>query len=199
MKRILLSLIILACSFQFAGAQEWTDLFNGRNLKGWKQFGGKAKYTVVDGAIKGSTVKNTPNSFLVTKKDYGDFILEFEFKVASGMNSGVQFRSVSEKEVNNVRVRGYQYEIDPSPRGWSGGIYDEGNEAERAWIYPLEFNRPAKTAFRDGEWNKARVECLGHRIRTFLNGFLAPIFSMTKGIRGSSPSRSIISATTKAR
>ena len=170
MKKFLLSILLIAGTFQLAGAQEWTDLFNGRNLKGWKQLGGKAKFSVVDGTIKGTTVCNTPNSFLVTRKDYGDFILEFDFKVAPGMNSGVQFRSVSEKDVDNGRVRGYQFEIDPSDRGWSGGIYDEGNEKMRAWIYPLEFNRPAKTAFKAGEWNKARVECLGNRIRTFLNG-----------------------------
>ena len=99
----------IAATFQLAGAQEWTDLFNGRNLKGWKQLGGKAKFSVVDGTIKGTTVCNTPNSFLVTRKDYGDFILEFDFKVAPGMNSGVQFRSVSEKDVDNGRVRGSGY------------------------------------------------------------------------------------------
>ena len=89
MKKFLLSILLIAGIFQLAGAQEWTDLFNGRNLKGWKQLGGKAKFSVVDGTIKGTTVCNTPNSFLVTRKDYGDFILEFDFKVAPGMNSGV--------------------------------------------------------------------------------------------------------------
>ena len=166
MKKTLLILAAIVCSMSVVSAQEWTSLFNGKNLKGWKQQGGKAKFSVVGGAIRGTSVAGTPNSFMVTTANYDDFILEFEFKVDPEMNSGVQFRSVN----SDGRVKGYQYEIDPSPRAWSGGIYDEGNEEKRAWLYPLEFNRPAKVAFKQGEWNKARVECYGNEIRTFLNG-----------------------------
>src|SRR5215218_8697203 len=79
----------------------------------WKQLNGKAKYTLQNGEIVGATVFNEPNSFLVTEKDYGDFIFEFEFKVDSTMNSGVQFRSESKADFKNGRVHGYQYEIDP--------------------------------------------------------------------------------------
>lgn len=170
MRKAILVFAACLCSLGLASAQEWTSLFNGKNLKGWKQEGGKAKFAVVDGTIRGTSVVNTSNSFLITKADYQDFILEFEFMVDPSMNSGVQFRSFKDLTVEGGRVKGYQFEIDPSDRGWSGGIYDEGNEDTRAWIYPLEFNRPAKTAFKNGEWNKARVECSGSRIRTFLNG-----------------------------
>ncbi|HEY1115062.1 MAG TPA: DUF1080 domain-containing protein [Chitinophagaceae bacterium] len=145
----------------------WTSLFNGKDLKGWKQLNGKARYTVQNGEIVGTTVANEPNSFLVTEKDYGDFILEFDFKVDSTMNSGVQFRSESKPEFKNSRVHGYQYEIDPSRRGWTGGIYDE---ARRDWLYPLDLNPSARTAFKQGQWNKARIECIGSNIRTWING-----------------------------
>jgi hypothetical protein len=142
-------------------------LFNGKDLSGWKQLNGKAKYAVQNGEIIGTTVMNEPNSFLVTDKEYGDFILEFEFKVDSTMNSGVQFRSESTADYQNGRVHGYQYEIDPSKRAWTGGIYDE---ARRDWLYPLDLNASAKTAFRQGQWNKARIECIGSNIRTWING-----------------------------
>lgn len=101
------------------------------------------------------------------KKYYGDFILEFEFKIESGLNSGVQFRSESLKEYQNGRVHGYQYEIDSSPRAWSGGIYDE---ARRAWIYRLTANPPARKAFKSNEWNRGRIEAIGNSIRTWVNG-----------------------------
>ena len=166
MKKALMIFAAFCCSLSLVSAQEWTNLFNGKNLKGWKQQGGKAKFAVVDGAIRGTSVAKTPNSFMATTATYSDFILEFDFKVDPDMNSGVQFRSVN----NNGRVTGYQFEIDPSDRAWSGGIYDEGNEQKRAWLYPMEFNRAGKSAFRQGEWNKARVECYGSEIRTFLNG-----------------------------
>ena len=80
-------------------AENWQDLFDGKTLNGWVQRGGKASYKVEDGSIVGRTVTGTPNSFLCTEKTYGDFILEFEFKVAKAMNSGVQFRSKELPEV----------------------------------------------------------------------------------------------------
>jgi hypothetical protein len=143
------------------------SLFNGKDLSGWKQLNGKAKYSVVNGAIVGETVYGEPNAFLVTEKNYSDFIFEFEFKLDSFMNSGVQFRSLSTPDYMNGRVHGYQFEIDPSPRAWTGGIYDE---ARRDWLYPLDLNPGAKPAYKHGQWNKCRIECLGNTIRTFVNG-----------------------------
>lgn len=166
MKKIL-SLLFLTTLSLAASAQEWQPLFNGKNLSGWKQTGGKARYAVEDGVIVGQPVAGTPNSFLCTKKSYGDFILEFDFKVSDGINYGVQFRSESLKTYDNGRVHGYQFEIDPSARAWTGGIYDE---ARRGWLYPLTLNEPARKAFRHGDWNHARIEAVGNRLRTWVNG-----------------------------
>jgi hypothetical protein len=165
--------LLLAGSGLIGNAQtgsNWKNLFNGKDLSGWKQLNGKAKYSVEHGEIVGTTVMDEPNSFLATEKDYGDFILEFEFKVDSTMNSGVQFRSESSAGYKNGRVHGYQCEIDPSKRGWTGGIYDE---ARRDWLYALDLNPAAKNAFRQGEWNKARIECIGNHLRTWVNGLPA--------------------------
>ena len=87
-------------------SEKWTDLFNGKDLKGWKQLNGKAKYEVKNGEIIGTTVSNEPNSFLATEKTYGDFILELELMVDTSMNSGVQFRSLSSPDFQNGRVHG---------------------------------------------------------------------------------------------
>lgn len=145
----------------------WQPLFNGKDLKGWKQLNGQAKYEVKNNEIVGTTVLNQPNSFLVTEEMYGDFILELEFKLDAEMNSGLQFRSESKPEYQNGRVHGYQMEIDPSPRAWTGGIYDEGR---RDWLYPLEYNPSAKTAYKKADWNKCRIEAIGNVLRTWVNG-----------------------------
>lgn len=141
-------------------------LFNGENLEGWIQKGGEAKYTVEDRVIIGETVSNTSNSFLTTDKMYDDFILELDFKVDPSMNSGIQIRSNSKPEYQNGRVHGYQIEIDPSERAWSGGIYEEGR---RGWLVPLENNQKGKEAFKQNDWNHVRVEAIGDTIKTWLN------------------------------
>lgn len=161
-------LFTLLCVFAaFVSAQNWEPLFNGKNLKGWKKMNGKAEYKIVDDAIVGISKLGTPNTFLGTTKTYGDFILEFEFKVDDGLNSGVQFRSLSLKDYNKGRVHGYQFEIDPSPRAWSGGVYDE---ARRGWLYPMTENPAGQKAFKNNAWNTARIEAIGNSIRTWVNG-----------------------------
>lgn len=167
MKSFFLILLISVTLNLQAQQGGWQSLFNGKDLSGWVQRNGKASYTVKDGIIIGTTVPDQPNSFLCTDKDYGDFILELEFMVDSTMNSGIQFRSLSDPDIMNGRVHGYQMEIDPSQRAWSGGIYDEGR---RLWLYSLEYNPSAKKAFKNGQWNKYRIECIGAHIRTFVNG-----------------------------
>ena len=166
MKKAILSALLLAAVLP-ATAQNWKPLFNGRNLSGWTMKNGNVKYKVEDNAIVGYSKYGEPNTFLCTNDKYGDFILEFEFKEDPDLNSGVQLRSESSKEYDNYRVHGYQFEIDPSPRAWTGGIYDE---ARRGWLYPLTKNPDAKKAFRNGQWNKARVEAYGNSIRTWVNG-----------------------------
>jgi hypothetical protein len=169
-------------SFSADKDEGWTNLFNGKDLEGWVQRGGNAKYRAEDGQIIGTTVPTTGNSFLCTKKNYSNFILELEFKVQNPLNSGVQIRSEcfdaaktvelnGEKiEIPAGRVHGYQVEIDPSDRAWTGGIYDEGR---RKWLYDLKNNEPARKAFKQGEWNKFRIECRGPSIKTWLNGVSA--------------------------
>ena len=171
MKKILFKKIILVSCFQVLlmlyGYSQWKSLFNGKDLKGWNQKNGTAKYTVENGEIVGTTVANTTNSFLCTNEEYGDFIFEVDLKVENIMNSGVQFRSLSKPDYQDSRVHGYQMEVDPTDRAWSGGIYDE---ARRDWLYIPNINPDGKKAFKKGDWNKYRVEAIGNTIRTFING-----------------------------
>ena len=177
--------------------EKWQALFNGKDLEGWVQRGGKARYFVEDGALVGETVPKTPNSFLCTEKHYSDFILELEFKVDPELNSGVQIRSHSLPDYSKGRVHGYQVEIDASnkpfepnpekkrpanldengnpvpegqPRYWTGGIYDEGR---RGWLYSLHKDPVARAALKQGRWNNIRVEAIGDSIKTWVNGIAA--------------------------
>lgn len=167
---IFTGLLVFFAAAAFAGNRlnaEWQSLFDGKTLQGWVQRGGEARYTVEDGCIVGESVPGQPNSFLCTKAEYANFILELEFKVDPGMNSGIQIRSASYPEYMNGRVHGYQVEIDPSERAWTGGIYDEGR---RGWLYDLRLNEAARKAFKPGAWNAFHIEAVGDTIRTWVNG-----------------------------
>jgi hypothetical protein len=175
------ALVALALALT-ASAQDdgFKPLFDGKTLDGWTQHGGKAKYRVEDGQIVGSSVPNTQNSFLCTNKEYGDFILEVEWKVDSRLNSGVQIRSQvfdkptdlevegKKKTIPVDRVHGYQVEIDPSARSYSGSIYDEARRGR--FLADLANNEAARNAFKKDDWNKFRIECRGDSIKTWING-----------------------------
>jgi len=156
----------------------WVSVFDGQTLNGWVQRGGKAEYRVEAGQIVGRCVPNTPNSFLCTQRQFTNFVLELEFKVDDGLNSGVQVRShcfdqPTEFEWKGRRVRvpagrvhGLQVEVDTTARAWSGGVYEEG---ARGWLNDLKNNEPARQAFKGGEWNKYHIECKGDSIKTWIN------------------------------
>lgn len=164
---ILFALLCMGCTGEKKEQAPWIPLFDGTSLNGWTQQGGEAKYEVRDGSIVGTTVHNTPNSFLTTNEMYGDFILELEYKVDSTMNSGIQIRSNSFPYYLDGRVHGYQVEIDPSERAWSAGIYDEGR---RGWLNPLVDNPEAGSAFKQNDWNHYRIEAIGDTLKTWING-----------------------------
>ena len=169
-------------------------IFNGKNLDGWIQRGGKAKYAVEDGVIVGTTVKGEPNSFLCTAKEYGDFVLELEIKADAGLNSGVQIRShcfdhATTYDWGNTpinipagRVHGYQIEVDNRPeRRWSGGVYEEGR---RGWLFNLSNHPTAGAAYKFGEWNHYRIACQGGSIKTWINGVAAADLVDTETLTG---------------
>ncbi len=145
---------------------EWTSLFDGKSLAGWNQKNGWAQFRIEGDCIVGTTAVGSPNSFLCTKKDYGNFELRFEVKVADGLNSGVQFRSKSIAEKDNGRVHGPQVEIEAGP-GEAGYIY--GEATGRNWLSP---DPKPHSHFRNGEWNQYVVRAEGPRMTTWINGQL---------------------------
>lgn len=145
-----------------SGEADLEPLFNGKTLEGWRVVG-VGKFRVEDGVIHATSDKK---SFLVTEKSFGDFALELETLIPEGGNSGIQFRS---HVTEGGKVYGYQAEIDTSRRAWSGGLYDEGR---RKWLNPLTGKPEAQGAFKNGQWNRYRIVCIGDWIRIWVNDVL---------------------------
>ena len=181
MSRFLCALLLAGAAF--AADAPFVPLFDGKTLHGWEVCNGQAKYTVEGGMIVGTTAKGSPNSFLCTEKDYGDFVLEFDVNTDPALNTGVQLRShrypaertvtvfngkqtVQRKQPKD-RVHGYQVEIGNEAGGNNGGIYDE---ARRGWLYMLPPGSDAAKAFHDSQWNHYKVTARGDSIKTWVNG-----------------------------
>ncbi len=165
LRSILIIVFMVFCGQTYS--QNWESLFNGEDLQGWKVVGGTATYIVQEGNIIGTSKNDRLNTFLCTEKNYSDFILELEIFLPNKLNSGVQFRSSTREEEFGTRVFGYQCEVDPTKRKWTGGIYDE---ARRKWLYPITRNTKAQEAFEMATWNTIRIEAFGNEINTFVNG-----------------------------
>jgi putative component of toxin-antitoxin plasmid stabilization module len=149
-----------------AGAGEALEIFDGRSLEGWMPIG-DGSFRVDAGGILAESTSGKSNSFLVTRRGFGDFRLTLELKNELPGNSGIQIRSrVVGATPASAHAEGYQIEIDPSPRAWSGGLYEERG---RGWLQNLEKNEAGRKAFRLGEWNRYRIECVGPWIRAWVN------------------------------
>jgi hypothetical protein len=160
-------LLVSTAALPASAKDTWQPLFDGASLAGWSVHGGDGQFAVEDGVIVGTFRPSSQNTFLTTDQTYADFELTFEFQVDDGVNSGVQFRSDRKADYRDGRVFGYQYELDPSKRAWTAGIYDE---QRRGWLYPVSYNPPARDYLKHNAWNTARIECVGDSIRTWLNG-----------------------------
>ena len=147
----------------------YKKLFNGKNLDGWHIVGGDATYKVKNGSIVGYSKPNTPNTFLVHKEQFADFILDVDIWIDTMLNSGVQIRSNRYNNYYNGVFHGYQIEVDPSSRSWSGGLYDE---SRRAWLYSPKDDIKAQNAFKNNEWNHYTIKAIGPSIKTYVNGIL---------------------------
>lgn len=189
-----IGLLLMSGPWPAGGAGGFRPLFDGQTLSGWVARGGRATYTVDEGCIVGRSARETANSFLCTTQHFGDFVLELEVRADPRLNSGIQIRSECfDRPVEVIygtqtlripagRVHGYQVEVDHNRnRRWSGGIYDE---ARRAWIYPLSHRPEAGAAFRFGEWNHYRIQCVGDRIQTWINGVAAADLVDSMTLRG---------------
>ena len=176
MMKAILSLLVTALT-PMAMAGEWVELFNSKDLTGWTQRNGTATYEVKDGTLLGTTADGSPNSFLCTDKEYGDFELTFEVKVHNRLNSGCQIRSrtMGDDPVKG-RVNGPQVEIEASGKNGAEAGYIYGEALSTGWLTPKAELKKHKH-FKDGEWNSYRIVAKGPRIQVWING--EPISDLT--------------------
>jgi hypothetical protein len=151
----------------------WRELFNGRDLTGWKIVGPspKASAVVENGELVGHMIRGTrEHTFFCTEEKFGDFILEVECYQTGGFNTGVLFRCIDAPATASVRLHGYQMKVDPSPtRQWTGGIFDDYGK-NWLWLQTLAANDRGRTAYKFNAWACFRIEAIGGVIKIWVNG-----------------------------
>jgi hypothetical protein len=144
-------------------AEGWIALFDGKTLDGWSVRSGFATYKAENGAIVGTTAVNSPNTFLTSDKEFGDFELTVDVKLDDGgLNSGLQIRSKLKGEQYGGRLYGPQVEICG---GVAGYIY--GEATKYGW---LSQERKPHKLFPLNQWVPFRVRAVGPKIETWVGG-----------------------------
>lgn len=154
---------VLFCSFFLlsfsATAQDFQEIFNGKDLSGWTIHGTEQWY-VEDGVLVCESGPNMEYGYLVTDKEYKDFILTLDFKQESNGNSGVFIRS----SVEGIKVNGWQVEVAP-PGDHTGGIYESYG---RGWL--VQPSAEDEKALKPDKWNHMKIHVDGDEVTSWLNG-----------------------------
>ena len=169
--------------------EDFTSLFNGKDLSGWTPKGGHCTYEVKDSTIIGTCIPKSPSTYLSTEKvDYSDFIFTCDMMWDVDGNSGIMLRGQSKPSKKGETVFGPQCEMEgfqdyPNARGWSGGIY---GQACGGWYYPLwlEAHKEVRKALKQDEWNRVTIKAQGDTIKTWINGIPAAHWKTTEYLEG---------------
>ncbi|MFZ5999450.1 MAG: 3-keto-disaccharide hydrolase [Bacteroidota bacterium] len=153
-----LLLFLLACTLT-GWAQSEKNLFNGKDLTGWKIYGTE-KWFVEKGELVCESGPDKQYGYLATEASYKNFRLTVDFFQEANGNSGVFFHS----SIEGTKITGWQAEVAPL-NSHTGGIYESYG---RGWLIQPA---PEKEKFlKVNEWNTMVVEVVGNKVTTWLNG-----------------------------
>jgi hypothetical protein len=171
----LLTLAWMSATSSDALSRDQESIFDGKTLQGWTTLDGQpitSGWEVVDGMIRLNPGKERVGN-IITTKEYGDFRLTFEWKIASGGNSGLKYRVKKYYD----RWYGFEYQIlddhghrqGKSPRHSTAALYDLYEPNKSKQILPA------------GEFNTSEIVVQNNKIQHWLNGRL--VLSATVGNR----------------
>jgi hypothetical protein len=137
-------------------ADGWQLLFDGQTLNGWRDYNGTTLATpwhVVEGCIQAKGEGSDASGYIVTDKQYENFILSWDFKLSEGGNSGMLYHVVERPQFAVPYVTGPEYQL----------IDDENFEGLEPWQkmgvdYAMYTPDAGKMKVNPaGQWNTARI------------------------------------------
>lgn len=165
---ITMALLMVISATGFSQDGGWQPLFDGKTLQGWhlyKKPGTAPAWSVKDGAIYLDITQKDGRGDLVTDQEYGDFILQFDWKVAPGSNSGVIFLAQEQDPFKASWHTGPEFQVIDNT-----GYPDKLGAAQMAGsLYDLIPCPPALIR-PTGDWNQAEIRLQQGRLEFVLNG-----------------------------
>jgi hypothetical protein len=162
--RFLLAFFIAVSITAAADEPGFVSLFDGKTLKGWKLIGGVGRGYIVENGILVCPEDGGGNLF--TEREYGNFVLRFEYRLSPGGNNGVGIRAPFE---GDAAYQGMEIQIlDDENERYKGQLHSEQHTGSVYDVIPARtrFARPA------GEWNQEEISVDGRHIRVTLNGVI---------------------------
>ncbi|WP_018627064.1 3-keto-disaccharide hydrolase [Niabella aurantiaca] len=150
--------------------QGWTLLFDGRSANGWHLYnktGRTSGWIVKDGALAVDTVNKTEVNDLVSDREFENFELQFEWKLAKNGNSGVFINVLERPDLTTAWASGPEYQLlDPAHA-------DNANPVKKAGaLFALDAQENPVMAKPGGEWNRSRIKQVNGKVDFYLNGVL---------------------------
>ncbi len=166
MKHLLTAALLLVSVSAARAEGDWTSLFDGKTLAGWAADKGAAPegWQVQEDGVLHFTGKGP---FLLSDKEYENFELEWEWKLAEGGNNGIKYWVT---KVGGKEWLGIEYQMiddNKHPDGLKGGSHNSGS------IYDIFDSAKDKVLKPIGEWNLSRVVVKDGKIEHWLNGKIA--------------------------
>ena len=153
---VILSIFLISATDPNAGFKR---IFNGRDLTGWT-IHGTEKWYVENRELVCESGPDKQYGYLSTNKKYKNFILQLQFKLEANGNSGVFIRS----DIEGTKISGWQVEVAPADHH-TGGIYESYG---RGWM--IKPSAEKEKVLKPNDWNDMRIEVIGDKVTTFLNG-----------------------------
>ncbi len=165
---LVIGLLLLVFGFKVIHAKKegaWTMLFDGSNLnawRGWKMNEVPTQWKIEDGAI---VLDGKGGVDLITKNEYGNFILELDWKISKCGNSGIIYHSV---EADSLHAT---YQSGPEMQILDNDCHPDGKiKTHRAGDnYDMQ-SCTVETVKPVGEWNHVKLVVNGNHVEQWLNG-----------------------------
>ena len=156
-------------------AEGWQLLFDGQTLEGWKDYNGETltqPWHVVDGCIQANGDGSDLSGYIVTKKQYDNFILDWDWKLSYGGNSGMLYHVVEDPYFKVPYVTGPEYQLIDN-EGWEAtNAPTKLEEWQKLGVdYAMYLPNPeAMFVNPQGEWNNSRIVFDNGHVEHYLNG-----------------------------